>query len=87
MALHINDPETDRLARDLARETGKSLTVAVNKALKERLGRVDARSKAGKEKFIAKLTAIAKEAKGLRRQRKTSRELIEDIYDEHGLPR
>lgn len=37
MALNIKDPETDRLARDLATLTGESITVAVNKALRERI--------------------------------------------------
>jgi antitoxin VapB len=87
MALHINDAETDKLARELARETGESLTVAVNEALKERLRRVSSSRQANREKFIAELTRIAKGAKGLRRQKKTSRELIEDLYDENGLPR
>jgi antitoxin VapB len=87
MALHINDSETDKLARELARETGETLTIAVNKALKERLHRVGTKSKADRDKFIAELTRIAKGAKGLRRQRKTSRELVEALYDENGLPR
>jgi antitoxin VapB len=87
MALHINDTETDKLARELARETGETLTVAVNKAVKERLDRVGAKNKMDRERFIAELTRIAKGAKGLRRQKKTSRELIEDLYDENGLPR
>ncbi len=37
MTLNIKDPETDRLARRLARVTGESLTEAVNKALRARL--------------------------------------------------
>jgi hypothetical protein len=40
MPLSIKDPETDRLARDLARRTGESITVATRKALQERLRRV-----------------------------------------------
>jgi antitoxin VapB len=39
VALHLTDPETDRLARELAHETGETLTEAVNRAVKERLGR------------------------------------------------
>ena len=39
MALSIKDPETDRLARDLARATGESLTAAIRAALRERLDR------------------------------------------------
>ena len=40
MPLSIKDPETERLARDLARRTGESITVATRKALQERLRRV-----------------------------------------------
>lgn len=39
MALSIKNPETERLARDLARRTGESVTTAVTIALKERLER------------------------------------------------
>jgi antitoxin VapB len=87
MALHLTDPETDRLARELARETGETLTIAVNKAVKERLNRLTAKSKADREKFVAELTRIASRAKGLRKLKKTSRQLIDELYDEDGLPR
>lgn len=40
MALNIKDPDTDRVARELARETGESITVATRIALEERLARV-----------------------------------------------
>lgn len=43
MAFNVKDPEADRLARELARETGESLTKAVTIALEERLKRVRAR--------------------------------------------
>jgi antitoxin VapB len=39
MAISIKDPETDRLARDLSRATGESLTEAIRRALEERLER------------------------------------------------
>jgi antitoxin VapB len=87
MALHLNNSTTDRLARELARETGETLTEAVNTALKERLDRIGSRRAAEVEKFVADLTEIAKGAKGLRKQKKTSRELIDELYDEDGLPR
>jgi len=40
MALNIKDPETDRLARELADATGESITVATREAIRERLERV-----------------------------------------------
>lgn len=44
MALSIKDAETDRLARELARTTGESLTDAIKRALEERLARERARA-------------------------------------------
>jgi antitoxin VapB len=40
MALNIKSPEAHELARQLARQTGESLTLAVTIALKERLDRL-----------------------------------------------
>ena len=45
MALSIKTEEADRLARELARLTGETMTSAVTAALKERL----ARERAGRE--------------------------------------
>lgn len=39
MALSLKDPETDRLAREVAALTGETLTDAIRIALAERLGR------------------------------------------------
>ena len=39
MALSLKDKETDRLAREVAALTGETLTVAIRKALAERLDR------------------------------------------------
>ena len=40
MALNIKDEGADRLARELAAETGESITTAVTVAVRERLQRV-----------------------------------------------
>jgi len=39
MALSLKDPETDHLAREVARLTGETLTQAIGTALSERLER------------------------------------------------
>ena len=39
MALSLKDKETDRLAREVAALTGETLTIAIRKALAERLER------------------------------------------------
>lgn len=43
MGLSIKNDEAERLARELARETGESLTTAIRRALEERLARVEGR--------------------------------------------
>jgi len=43
MTLSIKNSETERLARQVARETGESLTEAIEKALQERLQRLEQR--------------------------------------------
>ena len=40
MALNLRNPEAERLAAELARQTGESKTETVTKALRERLERV-----------------------------------------------
>jgi len=39
MAISLKDPETDRLAREVAALTGETLTAAIRNALSERLER------------------------------------------------
>jgi antitoxin VapB len=43
MALSIKNEDTERLARQVARETGESLTEAIQNALQERLERLTTR--------------------------------------------
>lgn len=82
MALNIKDPETDRLARELAHATGESITVATKTALEERLRRFQVRGASGVE---AQLQAIIDRG----RARPTlDRRSAEEIlgYDAAGLP-
>jgi antitoxin VapB len=43
MALSIKNPNTERLARQIARETGETLTEAIQRSLEERLERLPQR--------------------------------------------
>jgi antitoxin VapB len=43
MALSIKNPETERLARELAQATGESLTDAITRALRDRIARITGR--------------------------------------------
>jgi antitoxin VapB len=84
MALSIKDERADRLARELARRTGESLTEAVTRALEERLKRVAPRKR--DERKLARLNEIALSiARMPELDSRTADEIIG--YDENGLPR
>jgi len=83
MSLNIKSPEAHELASELARLTGESLTRAVTKAIRERLERE--KRKRDKERLVADLTAIAKEAAS--HPWRDDITLEEFLYDERGLPR
>ena len=57
MALNIKDEKADRLARELAAETGESITTAITVAVRERLERL--RGAVPRERRRAELERIA----------------------------
>jgi antitoxin VapB len=82
VALSIKSDEADRLARQLAAETGESLTVAVIEALRARLEQV----RRPRRNLARRLLAVSEGAGSLRRlDGRSDDEIIG--YDEHGLPR
>lgn len=83
MALNIKDEETDRLARELSRATGMSITAAVRDAIKTRLGQVEAVNRVQSRR--GKLTKII--ARGRARSVLDERSPDEILgYDHAGLP-
>ena len=58
MAIHIQDPETDRLARELSAATGETITQAVNTALRDRLQNLSGRSTKSTDEYIARIEEI-----------------------------
>jgi antitoxin VapB len=84
MALSIKNDETERLARQVARETGESLTEAIQKALQERWERLKARRRS---------QVLASHVEDLLRRVDALPDLDsrpeDEIlgYDEHGAPR
>lgn len=63
--LNIKNAETYKLARELAKVTGKSMTVAVTDALKEKLQKEKTRSYKNKHNVAKELLKIGKRLKGL----------------------
>jgi antitoxin VapB len=83
MSLNIKNPEAHKLARQLARETGESLTTAVTQALRERLEAVRRRRK--RESMLANIRAIS--AKSAVHLKGPPMDHAEMLYDENGLPK
>jgi antitoxin VapB len=86
VALNLKNQETERLAKELARYTGESITEAVTVAIKERLERAEkAKKRVGRLEWLDEIT---KETAAIMNDGRTSTELFEDLYDpETGLPR
>jgi antitoxin VapB len=85
MSLNIKNEETHRLARELARVTGESMTVAVSEAIRERLERV--RSKNSKEGLAERLLRIGRDCAAHIKEPYKSMDVDELLYDEKGLPK
>jgi antitoxin VapB len=84
MALSLKDPETDRLAREVAKMTGESLTEAVRNALKERLKRERLRKGKPAHDLAEALNALGKECAALPDfDTRSSDEILG--YDENGM--
>jgi antitoxin VapB len=83
--LNIKDAETVRLARELASATGQPVTQAIRQALEGELRRREEE----KHAYVERLREIAREfradmpeeLRGL-----TSKQWMDSIYDEDGLP-
>jgi antitoxin VapB len=91
MGLNIKNPATEAKIRALAARTGESLTDAVDTAVQEKLEQLEAQQKTVPQEPLMKrlrplLDMVAAQRK-MRGDARTSRELMDDLYDEHGLPK
>jgi antitoxin VapB len=84
MAVSIKNAETERLARELAKRTGVSITEAITRALREQLTREDGKRAAPRVRD--ELLAIGRRCAALPDLDTRSAEEILG-YDEIGLPR
>jgi len=84
MALNIRNPEAERLAAELSRQTGETKTEAVTQALRDRLARVG-RGRA-RRRLADDLEVIAEHCANLPVVDARSPEEILG-YDDDGLPR
>ena len=87
MALHIRSADVDKLARKVAKRTGETLTEAIKTALSERLARLETGDRDAEETLLRDIRRITSGVSSeLRNSKKTSREMIDELYDEDGLP-
>lgn len=86
MALSIKNPETERLARELAAATGKSVTAAVSEAL-ERSLRETVDREAEREAIFERTMAISRDTGARWPAHLKNFDYDEWLYDENGLPR
>jgi len=83
MAISIKSLETERLAREIAAKTGESLTAAIQKALEERLERLQHQRRG--HVLTSQLQEILRRVDQLPvLDSRTPDEILG--YDDHGLP-
>jgi antitoxin VapB len=84
MSLNIKNKEAHKLASQLARVTGESLTEAVTKAVRERLDRVRRERGTG---LADRLVSIGKDCAARLKEPFRSAPHEDLLYDDKGLPR
>jgi antitoxin VapB len=84
MALNIKNPETYKLAEELARRTGQNMTEAVTQALREQLDRL----RHSQESTLAeRILAIGRDCAAHLKEPFKSIDPDELLYDDKGLPK
>jgi antitoxin VapB len=83
MSLNIKNEKAHRLAQELARITGESMTVAVSEAIRERLERV----RSSRKEMAERIMKIAKECGPLWKEPYRSIDHGDLLYDEKGMPK
>ena len=84
MGLNIKNPETHRLAEELAKRTGESMTAAVTIAVRERLDRVRREQEAS---LADRLVEIGQDCAKRLKEPFRSTDHGDLQYDGRGLPR
>ncbi|HWY02803.1 MAG TPA: type II toxin-antitoxin system VapB family antitoxin [Candidatus Acidoferrum sp.] len=84
MGLNIKNEEAHRLARELARATGESMTAAVREAIRERLERIRGKSKKG---AVERILEIGRDCAAHLKEPYKSVDHGDLLYDEKGLPK
>lgn len=84
MALSLKNEEADRLARELSRLTGETMTDAITKAIRERLDRLRA-EQAESANYVSRMEAFVRERAHRYDRRPVTRQEWDDAVGD--LPR
>ncbi|MBF8290371.1 MAG: putative transcription factor [Chloroflexi bacterium] len=90
MSLNIKNPQTYRLVKELADETGQSMTAAVTEAVRVQLDRIRAErgeSEAEIEARMQRARALLAEIRDRAPAGYWDQDFDELLYDERGLPK
>ncbi len=94
MGINIKNEETEAVVRELASLTGEGLTEAIESAAREKVARLRQQKKRGRARSLEEyLRAVGPLQDAIAQERRangdtrTAAELMDELYDEHGLPR
>lgn len=82
MGMNIKDPEVHRLAAEIARQTGDSMTKVVRDSLLDRQAKLEQKHKKPTVEELMALAARVREC-----LTGPAPDIDEMLYDEHGLPK
>lgn len=82
MNLNIKSKEVHRMAQELAKETGDSITAAVGDAIREKLERMHSRKNLARD-----IREMSKAFAPFTKNMPSSEEIDAMLYDERGLPK
>lgn len=87
MSLNIKNEETHRLVKELADETGLSMTAAVTEAVRQQLARIRAVQDDDPETRVERMLELAAEIRRRAPAGYFDQDFDELLYDEMGLPK
>lgn len=87
MSLNIKNETTHELVRRLAALTGQSQTSAVEDAVRRRLAELEQGREAEIERRRAAIAAVIARARLVPRTGRSTEDIMDELYDETGMPR
>ena len=87
MSLNIKNETTHELVRRLATLTGQSQTSAVEDAVRRRLAELEEQRSGEEEERRRRIRAVIRRAQQIPSTGRTTEEIMDELYDETGMPR